>query len=70
MRPQNWLYTIPLRLRSLFPRRRVGQELNEERSSTSSAKSRKASPMGFPQKRRGTRLNISSPLYPEIQVLE
>src|SRR6266481_5736851 len=30
MRPQHWLYTIPLRLRSLFRRRRVGQELNEE----------------------------------------
>ena len=30
MRPQHWLYTIPLRLRSLFRRRRVEQELNEE----------------------------------------
>jgi macrolide transport system ATP-binding/permease protein len=30
MHPQHWLYTIPLRLRSLFRRRRVEQELNEE----------------------------------------
>jgi predicted permease len=30
MRPQHWLYTIPLRLRSLFRRRYVEQELNEE----------------------------------------
>jgi putative ABC transport system permease protein len=30
VRPQHWLYTIPLRLRSLFRRRRVEQELNEE----------------------------------------
>jgi predicted permease len=30
MRPQHWLYTIPLRLRSLFRRRHLEQELNEE----------------------------------------
>ena len=30
MRPQHWLYTIPLRLRSLFRRRHVEQELDEE----------------------------------------
>jgi macrolide transport system ATP-binding/permease protein len=30
MRPQHWLYTIPLRLRFLFRRRHVEQELNEE----------------------------------------
>src|SRR6266481_4386251 len=30
MRPQHWLYTIPLRLRSLFRRRRVECELDEE----------------------------------------
>jgi macrolide transport system ATP-binding/permease protein len=30
MHPQHWLYTIPLRLRSLLRRRRVEQELNEE----------------------------------------
>jgi predicted permease len=30
MGPQHWLYTIPLRLRSLFRRRRVEQELNDE----------------------------------------
>jgi predicted permease len=30
MRPQHWLYTIPLRLRSLFRYRHVEQELNEE----------------------------------------
>lgn len=30
MRPQHWLYTIPLRIRSLFRRRDVEQELNEE----------------------------------------
>ena len=30
MRPQHWLYTIPLRLRSLFRGRHVEQELNEE----------------------------------------
>jgi len=30
MRPQHWLYTIPLRLRSLFRHRYLGQELDEE----------------------------------------
>jgi len=30
MGPQHWRYTIPLRLRSLFRRRHVEQELNEE----------------------------------------
>src|SRR5437588_6759047 len=30
MRPQHWLYTVPLRLRSLFRRDRVEQELEEE----------------------------------------
>jgi macrolide transport system ATP-binding/permease protein len=30
MHPQHWLYTIPLRLRSLFRRRHVEQELDEE----------------------------------------
>jgi len=30
MRPRHWLYTIPLRLRSLLRSRRVDQELNEE----------------------------------------
>jgi predicted permease len=30
MRPEHWLYTIPLRLRSLFRRRCVEQELDEE----------------------------------------
>src|SRR5437879_11682917 len=30
MRPQHWLYTIPLRLLSLFRRRRVERELDEE----------------------------------------
>ena len=30
MRPEHWLYTIPLRLRSLFRRRHADQELDEE----------------------------------------
>src|ERR1044071_4515237 len=30
MRLEHWVYTIPLRLRSLFRRRRVEQELDEE----------------------------------------
>lgn len=30
MRPEHWIYTIPLRLRSLFRRRAVEQELDEE----------------------------------------
>ncbi|HKS67454.1 MAG TPA: ABC transporter permease [Candidatus Acidoferrales bacterium] len=30
MRPEHWLYTIPLRLRSLFHRRQADEELNEE----------------------------------------
>src|SRR3990172_8832437 len=30
MRPQHWLYTIPLGLRSLFRSRQVEHELNEE----------------------------------------
>jgi len=30
MRPEHWLYTIPLRLRSLLSRRRMDEELDEE----------------------------------------
>src|SRR5215218_884995 len=30
MRPEHWIYTIPLRLRSLFRRRAVERELDEE----------------------------------------
>ena len=30
MRPQHWVYTIPLRLRSLFHRRQADQELDDE----------------------------------------
>jgi predicted permease len=30
MRPEHWVYTIPLRLRSLFRRRQADQELDEE----------------------------------------
>jgi predicted permease len=30
MRPKHWLYTVPLRLRSLFRRQRVEQDLEEE----------------------------------------
>lgn len=30
MRVEHWFYTIPLRLRSLFRRRHVEQELDEE----------------------------------------
>lgn len=30
MRPAQWFYTVPLRLRSLFRRRRVERELDEE----------------------------------------
>jgi macrolide transport system ATP-binding/permease protein len=30
MRPQHWLYTIPLRLRSLFRQRQADQELDDE----------------------------------------
>ncbi len=30
MRPQHWFYTLPLRLRSLFRRSKLEQELNEE----------------------------------------
>src|SRR6202021_2469251 len=30
MRPQKWFYTLPLRLRSLFRRERVEQDLSEE----------------------------------------
>ena len=55
MRPQHWLYTIPLRLRSLFRRRRVEQELNEELQFHLERKTRKASPMGFPQRRHAMR---------------
>lgn len=32
MRPEHWLYTIPLRLRSLFRRKRVDQDLDDELS--------------------------------------
>ena len=30
MRPEHWLYTIPLRLRSLFRRPQADQELDDE----------------------------------------
>lgn len=30
MRPEHWIYTIPLRLRSLFRRRQADQELDQE----------------------------------------
>ena len=30
MRLEHWFYTVPLRLRSLFRRRRVEEELDEE----------------------------------------
>jgi hypothetical protein len=30
MRPEHWLYTIPLRVRSLFRRAQADQELNDE----------------------------------------
>ena len=30
MRPEHWLYTIPLRLRSLFPWAQTDQELDYE----------------------------------------
>src|SRR5215470_8616479 len=30
MRPEHWLYTIPLRLRSLFRRAQANQELDDE----------------------------------------
>ena len=30
MRLEHWIYTVPLRLRSLFRRRRVEEELDEE----------------------------------------
>jgi hypothetical protein len=30
MRPEHWLYTIPLRLRSLFRRAQAEQELGDE----------------------------------------
>jgi macrolide transport system ATP-binding/permease protein len=30
MRPEHWLYTVPLRLRSLFGRRQADQELDDE----------------------------------------
>ena len=30
MRPEHWLFTVPLRLRSLFRRELVERELNDE----------------------------------------
>jgi hypothetical protein len=30
MRPEHWRFTVPLRLRSIFRRRRVESELDEE----------------------------------------
>lgn len=30
MRPEHWMYTVPLRLRSLFRRRQAHQELDDE----------------------------------------
>ena len=30
MRPKHWIYTVPLRLRSLFRQRETDQELDEE----------------------------------------
>lgn len=30
VRPEHWIYTVPLRLRSLFRRREVDQDLEDE----------------------------------------
>jgi hypothetical protein len=58
MRPERWLYTVPLRLRSLFGRARADEELHKElqdhigRFSTWVASSRRkssaATPAAFP----------------------
>lgn len=44
MRLERWIYTIPLRLRSLFRRDRVEQELDEELRYHLERKPRNSSP--------------------------
>jgi len=44
MRFEHWLYTLPLRLRSLFRRAQVERELDERFNITSSGRSRNTSP--------------------------
>lgn len=51
MRLEHWLYTIPLRLRSLFRRNRVEQELNEELQYHFSEKSKRTSLTARPGKK-------------------
>ena len=44
MRLENWFYTVPLRLRSVFHRQQAEQDLDDELNITWIGKSRKASP--------------------------
>ena len=48
MRPEHWLYTIPLRLRSLFRRRQVEQELDDELRFHWELQAREARSSGIP----------------------
>lgn len=52
MRWDHWLYTIPLRLRSLFRRGKVEQELDEEFQYHLEMRHRNASPRARRPKRR------------------
>jgi len=46
MRPEHWLFTIPLRLRSLFRWAQADQELDDELRDHSNEKSRNTSRKG------------------------
>src|SRR5438045_8858088 len=60
MRPEHWLYTIPLRLRSLFRWAQADQELDDELRDHLEQKTEEYVAQGMTQKeaRRGARLDL------------
>ena len=60
MRPEHWLYTIPLRLRSLFRRTEADQELDDELRGHLERKTEECIARGGRKKRRAAARNSSS----------
>src|SRR5580704_9795443 len=61
MRPKHWLYTIPLRLRSLFRRSQANQELDDELRDHLERKTEQYAAQGMTQEeaRRRARFDLS-----------
>ena len=55
MRAEHWLYTIPLRVRSLFRREQQDQELEEELRNHMEQKTAEYVAQGMTRKQRGAR---------------